>query len=200
MNSIRNKIVSDIDTEGYSITHNFFNDSALEALMAQSDTGLAQGRFREAGIGTGSLYQIQEKIRGDHIWWLSPDEVATTPDIFLQLDQLKDHLNRKLYLGLFDFESHLARYKPGSGYERHYDRPKGSARRKLTVTLYLNKDWSAECGGYLRLYLPPNCETFVDVEPRLGTLVVFLSELFPHEVLPSNRDRLSLTGWFLERA
>jgi len=48
--------------------------------------------------------------------------------------------------------------------------------------------------------LPPNCETFVDVEPRLGTLVVFLSELFPHEVLPSNRDRLSLTGWFLERA
>ena len=110
---------------------------ALEALLAQSDTGLAQGRFREAGIGTGSRYQIQEKIRGDHIWWLSPDEVATTPDIFLQLDQLKDHLNRKLYLGLFDFESHLARYKPGSGYERHYDRPKGSARRKLTVTLYL---------------------------------------------------------------
>ncbi|MBV1883381.1 MAG: 2OG-Fe(II) oxygenase [Pseudomonadales bacterium] len=30
----------------------------------------------------------------------------------------------------------------------------------------------------------------------LGTLVLFLSETFPHEVLKSQRQRLSLTGWF----
>ncbi|MDA1331522.1 MAG: 2OG-Fe(II) oxygenase [Proteobacteria bacterium] len=173
MNSILNQIVSDIDSDGYSITQGFFNEGALEELRLRCDVGLAEGYFKEAGIGTGSRYQVQEKIRADQIWWFSQNDGATTADIFLQFDQLKDHLNQKLYLGLFDFESHLARYKPGAGYERHYDRPKGSARRKLTVTLYLNKDWSIKDGGCLRLYLTPNCEIFVDVEPQFGTLVFF---------------------------
>jgi hypothetical protein len=35
MNSILNKIVSDIDTEGYSITQNFFDDSARGAVGAE---------------------------------------------------------------------------------------------------------------------------------------------------------------------
>lgn len=30
----------------------------------------------------------------------------------------------------------------------------------------------------------------------LGTLVVFLSEEFEHEVLPAKRDRYSIAGWF----
>ena len=199
MNPILNQIASDIDRDGYSITQGFFNDEVLENLLVQCDVGLAEGCFKEAGIGTGSRHQVQEKIRGDQIWWFSRDDAATAGGLFLQFDRLRDYLNQKLYLGLFDFESHLARYKPGSGYERHYDRPKGSVRRKLTVTLYLNKGWSKKNGGCLRLYLMQNCKNFVDIEPQFGTLVIFLSELFPHEVLSSHRERLSLTGWFLER-
>jgi SM-20-related protein len=34
------------------------------------------------------------------------------------------------------------------------------------------------------------------VIPQLNTLVLFLSERFPHEVLPAKRVRYSLTGWF----
>jgi len=34
------------------------------------------------------------------------------------------------------------------------------------------------------------------VLPQLGTLVVFLSEEFPHEVLAAQRDRYSIAGWF----
>ncbi|WP_255856521.1 2OG-Fe(II) oxygenase [Marinobacterium rhizophilum] len=34
------------------------------------------------------------------------------------------------------------------------------------------------------------------VEPCYGTLVVFLSDRFPHEVLPARRQRLSLAGWY----
>ena len=36
----------------------------------------------------------------------------------------------------------------------------------------------------------------VRVLPEFATLVVFLSEDFPHEVLPATRDRYSVTGWF----
>ena len=34
------------------------------------------------------------------------------------------------------------------------------------------------------------------VLPELGTLVIFLSEDIPHEVLPAMRDRYSIAGWF----
>ncbi|MDQ6997923.1 MAG: 2OG-Fe(II) oxygenase [Mariprofundus sp.] len=36
----------------------------------------------------------------------------------------------------------------------------------------------------------------MQVMPQAGRLVTFISEQFPHEVLPASRDRLSLTGWF----
>ena len=34
------------------------------------------------------------------------------------------------------------------------------------------------------------------VLPKKGTFVVFLSEDFPHEVLPATRTRHSVAGWF----
>jgi SM-20-related protein len=39
-----------------------------------------------------------------------------------------------------------------------------------------------------------------DIVPHGGTLVVFLSERFEHEVLPTARARVSLAGWFRRRA
>jgi len=38
--------------------------------------------------------------------------------------------------------------------------------------------------------------TIASITPSLGTIVVFLSEEFPHEVLPAKSDRYSITGWF----
>ncbi len=34
------------------------------------------------------------------------------------------------------------------------------------------------------------------VIPHANTLVVFLSDKFPHEVLPTKRKRYSIAGWF----
>jgi SM-20-related protein len=36
----------------------------------------------------------------------------------------------------------------------------------------------------------------VDIFPEGGKLVVFLSGESPHEVLPTNKERISITGWF----
>jgi len=84
-------------------------------------------------------------------------------------------------------------------------------RRSVTAILYLNDDaWNlAQDGGGLRLYLDKgsvgqheahtdaNGESYVDVIPRGGTLVLFDSRRIEHEVLPTNKDRLALTCWIL---
>ena len=199
MTSIANQISTDIERDGYSISRDLFSESILDTLSIYAASGVGKGKYKSAGIGSGSQYQILEHIRGDQIWWLDREEGSVIQKVFLQLDRLKDDLNKSLYLGLFEFECHLAQYKSGSAYERHYDRLLNSKRRKLTVTLYLNKDWSRNDGGNLRLYLNSGLDQFIDIVPRFGTLVVFLSEFFAHEVLTCNRDRHSLTGWFLER-
>ena len=36
----------------------------------------------------------------------------------------------------------------------------------------------------------------ISITPSFGTIVVFLSEEFPHEVLPAMRDRYAIAGWF----
>jgi SM-20-related protein len=105
-------------------------------------------------------------------------------------------LNQRLFLGLFSFESHYAHYAPGAYYKRHYDAFRGEANRVLSVVCYLNPNWSASDGGELVLYRDEQDREGLKVVPLYGTVVVFLSEEFPHEVLPASRDRYSVAGWF----
>jgi SM-20-related protein len=67
----------------------------------------------------------------------------------------------------------------------------------VSIILYLNDSWKEADGGQLRLYLPQDdgTERVEDVLPIGGRLVVFLSAEVPHEVLPTHKPRLSITGW-----
>jgi SM-20-related protein len=64
--------------------------------------------------------------------------------------------------------------------------------------LYLNFGWTPADGGALRIFLGPG--EIRDVMPVAGTFVCFHSERYEHEVLPAQRERLAVTGWFLRRA
>ena len=72
----------------------------------------------------------------------------------------------------------------------------------LAVVVYLNQHWSAADGGELVIYDDKSPDSsvvdqnIITVIPNFGTVVVFLSEEFPHEVLPARRDRYSIAGWF----
>ena len=67
-----------------------------------------------------------------------------------------------------------------------------------TLWTILNDDWRQADGGELRLYRSgSDTEVACDIRPEAGTLVCFASEEIWHEVRPTNRARLSLTGWFL---
>ena len=130
--------------------------------------------------------------------WLDPAKCSAMQCCYLDaLENLRQTINRQLFLGLFEFEGHLALYPPGSYYRRHLDRFRGTEQRVLTAILYLNQDWHERDGGQLRLYTDPTDEkNFEEILPLAGHLVIFLSALFPHEVMQARRDRLSITGWF----
>lgn len=66
----------------------------------------------------------------------------------------------------------------------------------LTTILYLNPGWQPGDGGELVIYTEDGQNVLGTISPTFGTLVLFLSGEFPHEVLTSNRSRYSLTGWF----
>jgi len=107
-----------------------------------------------------------------------------------------------------DLEEIMYAYYPKGGYyRRHRDAEEGSISniRKYSFLLYLNREWNPSHGGHLRLHrdsggdILPSGElpNFVDVEPLGGTLVIFRSDLIPHEVLDTYNERLAIVGWFL---
>lgn len=59
----------------------------------------------------------------------------------------------------------------------------------------MNESWSEQDAGELVVYdLDDN--KLAQISPKSGRLLVFFSEQFPHEVLPTNADRYSIAGWF----
>lgn len=187
-------IANDIEQQGYSIRHGALpNDLALSLLSYQQT--MAAEKFKSAGIGRGDEYLENEFVRTDEICWITG---ATEPgQQWLNWSSgLQTFLNRRLFLGLFSFESHFAHYKVGDYYKRHYDAFRGEANRVLSVVVYFNSGWTNTDGGELVLYKNDCDREGIKVTPLLGTVVTFLSEEFPHEVLAANRDRFSIAGWF----
>ena len=191
------RIVDDLATQGWSQQNIFLPLGLTQELAAECHKRAAEGELAPAAVGRGPTSEIREGIRGDRIQWIEPGQ-ALACDSYLQLmDSLREALNRGLYLGLEDFESHFALYPPGAFYLRHVDRFRDDDRRMVSAVVYLNDAWLPEHGGQLRMYLNGGAEH--DVVPVGGCLVVFLSGEVPHEVMPATRNRLSLTGWFRRR-
>lgn len=182
---------------GYAIEQGFLPAGDVLALQERALNRLAAGDFRPAAVGSGTRRRIRPDLRGDDILWLSGPGCEAERRVMDHLEALRRVLNRELSLGLFELECHYAAYAPGAAYARHLDRFVTDASRVVSCILYLNPGWAPADGGALRLYAG---EETVDVLPQGGTLVVFLSERFWHEVLPATRPRLSLTGWFRRRA
>ncbi|WP_444922266.1 2OG-Fe(II) oxygenase [Microbulbifer sp. CnH-101-G] len=187
-------IARDLTEQGYSIRHAALPESLSNALFTYQQEMNAE-KFIDAGIGRGDDYLLNEFVRTDEICWIT-GESATGRDWLNWAGQLQVYLNRRLFLGLFSFESHFAHYRPGDYYKRHYDAFRGEANRVLSLVVYLNPGWNTADAGELVLYKDEQDRAGTKVTPLMGTVVTFLSEEFPHEVLPANRDRYSIAGWF----
>jgi SM-20-related protein len=192
------QLAGNLTEKGWSVIPNALPAELTAALFDQVQHEHPQA-FSPAGVGRSLDRTLNPFVRSDEIKWI---EGATKAEQqWLEwTSRMQSALNRKLFLGLFSFESHFAHYRPGSFYKKHLDAFKDRAfksttNRVLSVVAYLNPGWLPEDGGELLMYGVAN-EQNLQVTPAFGTLVVFLSEEVPHEVLPANRDRYSIAGWF----
>ena len=190
-----------LSTQGWGVFPGYLSVAQTERLAAECRGLWQDGCFRHAGVGRGESFELRPEIRNDKVLWLDPQEASPAQHLWLgELEALRQALNQALFLGLFEFEGHFAIYPPGSYYRKHLDQFRGIGLRTVTAILYLNTTWQAGDGGQLRLYLERDGEgEYLEVEPRGGTLVSFLSADYFHEVLPSRTERMSLTGWFRTR-
>jgi SM-20-related protein len=191
------KLIDDIANNGYAICADFLPADIIEALAKQTQIMFDDGIMQPAKTGQHSN-KVNANIRGDSTFWLHEDDNnANIQAYFKQMQLLKTALNRQLLVNVQSLESHLAYYPAGSRYTKHLDQfnlGAGVQNRQLSSVLYLNTNWQVQDGGELRLYL--NEHEYLDISPIGGTLVLFLSNQFWHEVLPAKAHRISLAGWF----
>ncbi|MCU0383837.1 MAG: 2OG-Fe(II) oxygenase [Cyclobacteriaceae bacterium] len=197
MEQVFDAIADGLADKQYAIVDDFLKEEEVDAILKEDHFQHYQLHFKKAGIGKQANAQINEAIRGDLISWIDPLTALPSTHVYLsRLQDLIQFLNRALFLSLKDAEVHQTVYPVGSYYKRHLDQFKKDDARKLSVILYLNKNWKEENGGQLRIYTD---DQSVDVLPMAGRLVCFRSDALEHEVLPATRERLSITGWILDR-
>ncbi len=182
---------------GISVRDQFLAPSQIHSLVECAQLRRARGEFDAARIGRDQNLQHRKEIRGDSICWITPPLSPAEQGLLDELEYLRQELNREAFLGLFELELHYSWYPPGAGYARHVDQPHGRVQRQVSVMLYLNEDWTPEAGGQLRIF-DAACG-HRDIEPIAGRLVHFLTPGREHEVLPTQRNRWSVSGWFRAR-
>lgn len=208
LSSIAPSVADALADNGIIVLPGFLDEATVTALRGAAQRLQAEGLFHQASIGHKQTSLVDTRIRGDEILWLRDIPEAQTPLPVRALaetaDQLVAFLNESLYAGIRSHELHFALYPAGAGYQRHLDVFRDDSARVITFICYLNPpDWTAEDGGQLRIFRPQGSDLAWpfpadthDVLPAGGTLILFRSALFPHEVLPSFRQRASVTGWF----
>jgi SM-20-related protein len=189
--------VVDLRVDDISIRDQFLAPSQVRMLVNCAQLRRKGGEFDAARIGSGESLQRRDEIRGDSICWIAPPLLPAERTLLEQLEQLRLGFNAQALLGLFELELHYAWYPPGAGYARHLDQPNGRGQRQVSLALYLNADWEPAAGGELRIFDAAGRHR--DIEPIAGRLVCFLTPGCEHAVLPTQRDRLSISGWFRAR-
>ncbi len=183
----------DLQAHGFSSIDNAIDTASIRKLAKWSGNLLAEQRFSEAKISGGKV--LNQTIRGDSTFWLDPlNPSEEWVEIKYLLDKLQVELNQKFYLGIKQYECHLAHYPVGAFYKKHLDCFQDDSSRIFTFILYLNEDWKDGDGGELVVY--DNSGAIIHkIAPVAGRLVGFMSDEFPHEVLAGTQPRFSFTGW-----
>jgi SM-20-related protein len=186
-----------LSIDSVAVRDGFLAPALTRALIECAHQRRARGDFEAARIGSELTLQRRADIRGDSTCWIVPPLLTPEHTLLEELERLRLELNREALLGLFELELHYAWYPPGAGYARHVDQPQGRGQRQVSLVLYLNEGWTSAAGGQLRLF--DTVGGHRDIEPAAGRLVCFLTPGREHEVLPTQRDRLSISGWFRAR-
>lgn len=186
--------MDEIANKNYVVIDDFLSKTEYQLLRSVFIKKLPS--FTPAGIGALNENKIVEGIRGDHTLWLDKKRDTELDPIWNIIDETMSIFNRYCFLSLSGYEFHFANYPPGGHYDKHLDQFQKRNNRTISFVLYLNENWQKEDGGELEIFHEDGSSLFV--EPIGTRLVMFRSDLVPHAVIKSNKNRYSLTGWFLQ--
>ena len=199
------EMISELDKtvfekNGYLILDDFISSQELSQIRTDFESIRIAGRFKRAGIGKGVDFHLNDEVRLDETHWLEPTSLSPAQKIFWpRLENLKHELNQHFFLGLWDFEGHYSYYPPGGKYQPHFDRFSKDDARTISMVLYFNDDWKNSDGGELRIHPKDPARPPLDIAPMGGRLIFFNSADTMHEVLTTQRCRLSFAGWWKRR-
>lgn len=194
MQDIFNQLINGFIEHKIGTAENFLSTELVQSLQKNLNLLFEAKMMKSAGIGNQTLATHNQLIRSDVIFWLDRSHNDTIEnDFFDVMDAFVLHLNNTCYTGIKSYEFHYALYEKGSFYAKHLDQFKSDDSRKYSMIMYLNDDWTGTDGGELCVH--HQNESAQLIAPIGGTSVFFQSNELLHEVLVTNKPRMSITGW-----
>jgi len=210
---LRPDAIAKLQEQNYVVIEDFLPPAAARAILRDMQLLRREGHFKIAGVGEAKTNRVDDSVRRCEQCFLFPKVLPQTvgdtvgrshtyaaiEGLTTQLSAAGEALEPLLNEGLY------ACYPNGGYYRRHVDAYAGqpSELRAFSYLIYLNEAWQESDGGLLRIFTdgghheapsgaPPS---YVDIEPRMGTLVLFRSDTVPHEVLDTSATRYAVAGW-----
>ncbi|HTN46618.1 MAG TPA: 2OG-Fe(II) oxygenase [Flavipsychrobacter sp.] len=193
MEALFNTLIDTFIDNHVGIAPHFLSKELAGHLRGNLERLYAKRQLKQAGTGNEVHAAINPSVRGDQIYWL--DRAHDDPHenrFFLLMDAFVAHLNRTCYTGITGYEFHYTLYEEGRFYKKHVDQFRNHEGRKYSMILYLNVDWAEQDGGELCIY---HADHLQHISPQDGKGVFFDSAALAHEVLPTQKARMSITGW-----
>jgi SM-20-related protein len=193
LETIFNTLIDSFINDKVGIAEHFLSESLAGHLKENLTTLFAENKMQHAGTGNKTIIDHNKLLRGDSIHWLDRAHNNIYENSFFDLmDRFVKYLNENCYTGINSYEFHYTLYAPGTFYKKHMDRFQNNDSRKFSMIMYLNAEWIAEDGGELCIHHEAGLQ---NISPLNGKVVFFKSNELEHEVLMTNKNRMSITGW-----
>jgi SM-20-related protein len=175
------------------MAEDFLSGPLAENLKQNLVALFAGNQLQPAGTGNSQEVAHDKLFRSDMIYWLDRKHENTYENSFFDLmDAFVAYLNATCYTGISSYEFHYTLYEPGSFYKKHVDQFRNNDSRQFSMIMYLNADWKDGDGGELSIH---HKDRIQQISPLNGRIIFFKSNELPHEVLMTNKPRMSITGW-----
>lgn len=193
MEKIFNTLIDSFIKDKVGIADLFLNET-LSGHLKNNLTRLYQGnQLLSAGTGNETIVVPDKLFRSDRIYWLDRSHNDPHENAFFDLmDGFVSYLNSTCYTGITGYEFHYTLYEKGSFYKKHLDQFRTNTSRQYSMIMYLNADWQLADGGELCVH---HADGLQNIPPMDGKSVFFKSSELEHEVLITNKPRMSITGW-----
>jgi SM-20-related protein len=179
--------------DNIGIATHFISDE-LAGQLRQNLLNLdVQNSLVAAGTGNETKFIRNHKVRSDVIYWLDKSHNNFYETEFLQqIEAFITYLNESCFAGITSYEFHYSLDEKGSFYLKHIDQFQDNSSRAFSMICYLNENWKIEDGGALCIHQVKSTQ---HISPNQGKTVFFKSDELEHEVLVTNKRRMSVTGW-----